>query len=61
MISTIYGEMDESTLIKSEGSVDNENEYTTWVEYRQDGSDEIIHRSCHVTLKEVSATSSINL
>lgn len=59
MINTIYGEMDEFTLIKTEGVVNNSNEYTTWVEYRQKDSDEIIHRSCHVTLKDplISASS----
>jgi len=44
--------MDESLLIKSEGVVDNENEFTTWVEYRLPGQDRIIHRSAHVTLKK---------
>jgi hypothetical protein len=51
MITTIYGEMDESTLRKVEGSVDNENERTTWVEYWL--RDELVHRSAHVTLKGV--------
>jgi len=50
LISTTKGPMDEALLIKSEGVVDNENERTTWVEYRLGG--EIVHRSAHVTLKK---------
>jgi len=49
IITTTTGEMDDSLLEKREGSVDNENEYTTWVEYWLD--DELVHRSVHVTLK----------
>lgn len=45
-------EMDESLLEKTEGSVDNENELTTWVEYRLPGQQRIIHRSVHVRLKK---------
>ena len=43
--------MDESLLEKKEGSIDNDNEYTTWVEYWLDG--ELVHRSAHVTLKKM--------
>jgi hypothetical protein len=42
--------MDESLLEKKEGSVDNDNEYTTWVEYWLEG--ELVHRSAHVQLKK---------
>jgi hypothetical protein len=49
LITTTKGEMDESLLEKREGSVDNEIEYTTWVEYWLDG--ELVHRSAHVSLK----------
>lgn len=52
IIHTTKGELEESALIKKEGFIDNENEYTTWVEYRLPDSDEIIHRSAHVTLKK---------
>jgi hypothetical protein len=41
--------MDESLLEKREGSLDNDNETTTWVEYWLDG--ELVHRSAHVALK----------
>ena len=50
LITTTKGDMDESLLEKRTGIVDNDNEYTTWTEYRLDG--EIIHRSAHVTLKK---------
>lgn len=49
MITTTHGLMDEALLVKSEGEVDNDNEHTTWVEYRL--GDEIVHRSVHVRLK----------
>ena len=55
MVTTIYGEMDESALRKVEGGVDNENERTTWVEYYL--GDELVHRSAHVTLKGVMVES----
>jgi hypothetical protein len=42
--------MDDSLLEKKEGVVDDENEYTTWVEYWL--NDELVHRSAHVTLKK---------
>ena len=51
MITTTKGDMDETQLDKKTGIVDTDNEYTTWVEYRLPGSDEIIHRSAHVTFK----------
>ena len=33
LIFTTKGEMDDSVLEKREGTVDNDNELTTWVEY----------------------------
>ena len=51
IITTTKGPMDESLLVKSEGVIDNEDEHTTWVEYRLDG--EIVHRSAHVRLKKM--------
>jgi len=50
LVNTTKGEMDDSLLEKKEGSVDNDNEYTTWVEYWLDG--ELVHRSAHVQLKK---------
>jgi len=42
--------IDESLLEKTEGVVDNENEYTTWTEWRLDGV--IVKRGAHVKLKK---------
>ena len=50
LVTTTKGEMDESLLEKKEGSLDNDNETTTWVEYWLDG--ELVHRSAHVQLKQ---------
>jgi hypothetical protein len=50
LVTTTKGEMEESLLEKREGSLDNENETTTWVEYWHEG--ELVHRSVHVTLKK---------
>jgi hypothetical protein len=51
IITTTKGDMEESLLEKREGTVDNDNEATTWVEY-WDG-EELVHRSAHVTLKKM--------
>ena len=51
IVTTTKGDMDDSLLEKKEGLVDNEDEYTTWVEYWLDG--ELVHRSVHVTLKKM--------
>lgn len=50
IVQTTKGELDDSLLEKREGTVDNDNELTTWVEYWLDG--ELVHRSAHVTLKK---------
>ena len=50
LVTTTKGVMDDSLLEKQEGTVDNDNELTTWVEYWLDG--ELVHRSAHVTLKK---------
>jgi len=49
IITTTKGDMDDSLLVKKEGSIDNDIETTTWVEYYYE--DELVHRSAHVTLK----------
>ena len=41
--------MDESLLEKTEGVLDDENEYTVWQEWRLDGK--IVKRGAHVRLK----------
>ena len=50
IVTTTKGDMDEALLEKREGNVDNDNEYTTWVEYWLDG--ELVHCSVHVQLKK---------
>ena len=50
IITTTHGDMEETLLEKKTGSVDNENEYTTWTEYYLNG--ELVHRSVHVTVKQ---------
>jgi len=51
IVTTTKGDMDESLLEKREGTVDNDNELTNWVEYWLEG--ELVHRSAHVTLKKM--------
>ena len=51
IVTTTKGDMDDSLLDMKQGSVDNENETTAWVEYWL--MDELVHRSVHVTLKKV--------
>jgi hypothetical protein len=41
--------MDTSLLEKREGTIDNDNETTSWVEYWLEG--ELVHRSVDMTLK----------
>jgi hypothetical protein len=53
LVNTTYGEMDESLLEKKEGSFEDDNELTTWVEYWK--GEELVHRSAHVTLKKTPA------
>jgi hypothetical protein len=53
IVSTIYGDMDESELVKSESVNDTSTETVVATEYRKPGSDEIVHRSVHMTLKEM--------
>lgn len=50
IVTTTKGDMDESLLEKREGSINNDVESTTWVEYWLEG--ELVHRSAHVTLKQ---------
>jgi hypothetical protein len=58
IVTTTRGEMDDSLLEKREGSVDNDNENTTWVEYWLAG--DMVHRSAHVRLKKsIVSTSEI--
>jgi hypothetical protein len=49
LVHTTHGELEESTLTKKEGVIDNEHERTAWTEYYI--GEELVHRSVHVTLK----------
>ncbi len=49
IVTTTKGDMDDSLLEKREGTFEDDNELTTWVEYWLEG--ELVHRSAHVTLK----------
>jgi hypothetical protein len=49
IVTTTKGEMDDSLLEKREGSVENDTETTSWVEYWLAG--EMVHRSVHMALK----------
>jgi hypothetical protein len=51
IITTTKGPMEDSLLEKREGTVDNDNEMTAWVEYWM--GEELVHRSAHVTLKKM--------
>jgi hypothetical protein len=48
----VESDVEDDRLVKLDGVVDDDNEHTTWVEYRFPGSDIIVHRSAHVTIKE---------
>jgi hypothetical protein len=50
IVTTTYGDMDDSLLERKDGSFEDDNELTTWVEYWKDA--ELVHRSVHVTLKK---------
>jgi len=56
IVTTTKGDMDDSLLQKREGTVDNDNELTTWVEYWLD--EELVHRSVHVTMKKTATLTS---
>ena len=51
IVTTTKGEMDNSLLEHRTGNIENENELTVWDEYWLDG--ELVHRSAHVTLKQI--------
>jgi hypothetical protein len=51
-INTTKGMIEESLLVKTEGSFNDDNELTSWTEWR-DESGEIVRRDVHVRLKKV--------
>jgi hypothetical protein len=54
LVNTTKGEMDDSLLEKREGTIDNDNETTRWVEYWLEG--ELVHRSVDMVLKRFTVT-----
>ena len=50
IVTTTYGDMDDSLLERRDGTFEDDNELTTWVEYWKDA--ELVHRSAHVALKK---------
>lgn len=52
LVTTTLGDIDDSLLVKTEGVFEDDNERTTWVEYRLTPDGEIIHRSVSVYLKK---------
>ena len=49
LVTTTKGEMDDSLLERRDGSVENDTETTSWVEYWL--GEELVHRSVHMALK----------
>lgn len=60
LVTSIYGMLDDSLLDRVDGELDNDNEYTTWTEYRLKAdlpehggkAGELVHRGVHVRLKQ---------
>ena len=50
LVFTTKRDMDESLLARRDGFIDNDHEYTVWVEYWHEG--DLVHRSAHVQLKK---------
>lgn len=50
LIFTTHGDLEESLLVKTEGSDENENEISNWTEHHLDG--ELVKRDVHLTLKQ---------
>jgi hypothetical protein len=53
--TTEVTQMDETQLLKLEGGFEDDNERTTWVQYHLPATGQLVHRSAHVTLKQVAA------
>jgi hypothetical protein len=59
MILTIHGLMDEALLTKTEGKFEDDNELTTWQEWRL--GDEIVKREAQIRLKPLAATAEMGI
>lgn len=57
MVDGIPGVMKLADLDVTSGCVDNENEYTRWIEYRLRGTDTLVSRGAHTNLKRHPAES----
>lgn len=52
--ATEVTQMDESELLKLEGTFENENEAVQWIQYHLKTTGDMVHRSAHVVLKTVA-------
>lgn len=52
LIFTTLGDVEESTLVKTEGGHENETEIVKWQEWREIGKDEIVKREVQMHLKQ---------
>lgn len=52
-VTTTKGLIDVSLLARRDGSEENEDQVTEWIEYYL--GDELVHRSVHVKLKRIPA------
>lgn len=50
IINTTIGDMDDALLEKREGIIDNDNEYTTWIQYWFEGK--VVYRSLQTQFKK---------
>ena len=50
LIFTTHGDLEESLLVKTEGSDESENEISNWTEYHLE--DELVRRDVHLILKQ---------
>lgn len=50
LIFTTHGDIEESLLVKTEGSDENENEISNWTEYHLEV--ELVRRDVHLVLKQ---------
>lgn len=52
LVSTIYGDTEESELLKLTGGHETDDEIVSWVQYHLPATGEMVHRSAHVHLKK---------
>lgn len=54
-------QMDETHLLRLEGGFENEQEAVSWVQYHLRVSGEMVHRSAHIRVKQVSTYAVANI